>query len=236
MALLPNRNILDGTKVPATTTSEMKTALGSLRDYLAGLLGTDSTDTAAARTALVAAKSGANSDITSLSGLTTALSKAQGGTGVSTPRIMVQSVTFQTGALATGTTQIPFDNTIPQNTEGDQYMSLSITPTNALSTLEVEVSAVVSSSVANYIAAALFQDTLLGALTVSVQSTFQAGAPCTLTLNYSQVAGGTSATTFKVRIGCITAGTTTLNGISGGGGALFGGTANSKITIKEYLP
>lgn len=52
MALLPNRDILDGTKLPATTTSDMKTALGSLRDYLAGLLGTDSTDKAAARAAL----------------------------------------------------------------------------------------------------------------------------------------------------------------------------------------
>lgn len=40
--------------------------------------------TAAARAALNAASAGANSDITSLSGLTTALSRAQGGTGVST--------------------------------------------------------------------------------------------------------------------------------------------------------
>jgi hypothetical protein len=35
---LPARNILDGTATP--TTSAMKTALGGLRDYLAGLLGT----------------------------------------------------------------------------------------------------------------------------------------------------------------------------------------------------
>jgi len=40
--------------------------------------------TAAARTALAAAASGANSDITSLSGLTTALSVVQGGTGNTT--------------------------------------------------------------------------------------------------------------------------------------------------------
>jgi hypothetical protein len=40
--------------------------------------------TAAARSALSAAASGANSDITSLSGLTTALSRAQGGTGTGT--------------------------------------------------------------------------------------------------------------------------------------------------------
>ncbi len=40
--------------------------------------------TAAARAALVAAAAGANSDITSLSGLTTPLSRAQGGTGTGT--------------------------------------------------------------------------------------------------------------------------------------------------------
>ncbi|TAH35450.1 hypothetical protein EYC59_02205, partial [Candidatus Saccharibacteria bacterium] len=46
--------------------------------------GTGSTTAAGARSSLGAAKSGANSDITSLSGLTTALSVAQGGTGVGT--------------------------------------------------------------------------------------------------------------------------------------------------------
>jgi hypothetical protein len=44
--------------------------------------GTGSTTASGARTNLGAAASGANSDITSLSGLTTALSAAQGGTGV----------------------------------------------------------------------------------------------------------------------------------------------------------
>ena len=46
--------------------------------------GTGATTAAAARTGLGAAASGANSDITSLSGLTTALSLAQGGTGATT--------------------------------------------------------------------------------------------------------------------------------------------------------
>lgn len=39
MAALPAKSILDGTGVPIT--SAMKTALGELHDYLAGLLGTD---------------------------------------------------------------------------------------------------------------------------------------------------------------------------------------------------
>jgi hypothetical protein len=46
--------------------------------------GTGATTAANARTNLSAAKSGANSDITSLSGLTTAISVAQGGTGIAT--------------------------------------------------------------------------------------------------------------------------------------------------------
>ena len=46
--------------------------------------GTGATDAATARTNLSAAKSGANSDITSLTGLTTPLTIAQGGTGAAT--------------------------------------------------------------------------------------------------------------------------------------------------------
>ena len=68
MALLPARNILDGTALPVT--SQMKTALGSLRDYCSDLLGTDSSNKAAARTTLGAAASGANTDITSLGAVT----------------------------------------------------------------------------------------------------------------------------------------------------------------------
>jgi hypothetical protein len=44
MTALPNRNVLDGTKLPATTTSEMKTALGSLRDYLSENIGDNSSN------------------------------------------------------------------------------------------------------------------------------------------------------------------------------------------------
>lgn len=42
--LLPSKELFNGTKVPATTTAEMRVALGELRDYLADLLGEDSTD------------------------------------------------------------------------------------------------------------------------------------------------------------------------------------------------
>jgi len=55
--------------------------------------------TAAARSAIAAAASGANSDITSLTGLTTALSVAQGGTGATT----ASGARTSLGAAASGT-------------------------------------------------------------------------------------------------------------------------------------
>lgn len=49
MALLPEKNLLDGSKKPVTSTGEMKDALGKLRDYLAELFGDDSSGKEKAR-------------------------------------------------------------------------------------------------------------------------------------------------------------------------------------------
>lgn len=58
MATLPAKNLLDGSKSPTTTVSEMKSAMGAIRDFLADLLGTDSSNKEAARTALGATSTG----------------------------------------------------------------------------------------------------------------------------------------------------------------------------------
>jgi hypothetical protein len=60
--------------------------------------------TAAARTAIAAAASGANSDITSLTGLTTPLSVPQGGTGAAT--LTANGVVLGNGASALSTTAV----------------------------------------------------------------------------------------------------------------------------------
>jgi hypothetical protein len=168
------------------------------------------------------AKSGANTDITSLSAHPVG-------------KMIGQTVTFQTGSVATGTTIIPFDDTIPQNTEGDQYMSLAITPNNASSILEIDVTVMLSSSTgALSLICALFQDATANALATVFSFQPTATGPVTLNLKHSMTAGTTSATTFKVRGGAPSAGTTTFNGTSGG--RLFGGVIASRITIKEILP
>lgn len=68
--------------------------------------GTGATTAANARTNLGAAASGANTDITSLAGLTTALSVAQGGTGATTltsKAVLVGNGTSAVGSVAPGT-------------------------------------------------------------------------------------------------------------------------------------
>jgi len=149
-------------------------------------------------------------------------------------RRLAQILTFQTGAVATGTTLIPNDNTIPQNTEGDQYLSLSITPTNVSSTLEIDVEVNGSASNLSLIGAALFIDSGVSAVVAKPISNPSAGYNQVIPLKFLMIAGTLSTMTFKVRAGSGSAGTFTLNGTGGNG--QFGGVMYSRITIKEYLP
>ena len=143
---------------------------------------------------------------------------------------ILQEVSTQTGAVATGTTQMPADDTIPQNTEGDEYMTLSITPKSATSKLKIEVEAVCGHSAATTLCLGLFQDSTADALAAT---SLYAGANENqfLSLKHYMTSGTTSSTTFKVRIGGHGAGTATFNGSSAT--RIFGGVAASSITITE---
>jgi hypothetical protein len=151
-----------------------------------------------------------------------------------TPGVVIQMVTFETGAVATGTTVIPADDTIPQITEGDQYMTLAITPRSATSRLIINVVWIGSSSVANNAFVCLFQDATANALAVSSMIIPAANNIVTVPLRHVMVSGTTSATTFRVRTGCNAAGTTTFNGQASA--RFFGGAFASSIVITEVTP
>lgn len=144
---------------------------------------------------------------------------------------IVQIVHTQTGASATGTTLLPLDDTIPQNTEGDEYMTLSIGPTNSYNKLKIDVTWIGTSSVVQTLVAALFQDSTANALAACAQINSTTGGIETLKFTHYMTAGTTSSTTFKVRAGGNNAGTTTFNG--NGGARLYGGILASSITITE---
>lgn len=145
---------------------------------------------------------------------------------------LAQIVNTTTGAVATGSTIIPADDTIPQKTEGDQYMTLSITPRNSSNILIIEVTANVYVDSGADIIIALFQDDTSNALSAAWGRAFGA-EKSPLMLRHYMIAGTTSATTFKIRIGTEVSRTVTFNGV--GGSRKFGGVLDSSITITEYV-
>jgi hypothetical protein len=148
---------------------------------------------------------------------------------------IAQIVQTVTGAVATGTTLIPRDDSVPQQTEGDEYMTRSITPTNAASTLVVDVVWIGAHSVNAEIGVALFRDSTASAVAASISFNGAVEAARNIVFRYIVTAGSTASTTFKVRAGASSAGTTTFNGINSGN-RLFGGVMSSSITITEILP
>jgi len=152
---------------------------------------------------------------------------------------IVQIVSTQTGAVATGTIPIPVDDTIPQQSspiEGDQYMTLAITPKATGNKLRIDVTLALTNDAAGGIqmTVALFQDAIAGALAAVNEQIAAASQPGLFSFSHVMDAGTTSATTFKVRAGGSIAGTTTFNGSAGG--RTFGGVMASSIRITEYIP
>ena len=144
---------------------------------------------------------------------------------------VVQVVNYQTGAVATGSTAIPYDDTIPQITEGDEYMTLAITPKSATNKLLIEVVLLGAGSGAWTATAALFQDATAGALACDRNAGASSSYGAGFTFSYFMTAGITSATTFRVRAGEIDGTAYTFNGLDSS--RKYGGAYMSSITITE---
>jgi hypothetical protein len=162
-----------------------------------------------------------------------------GGTAVSwtgATAKTIQMVYTQTGAFATGSTVIPFDNTIPQNTEGDQYMTLSITPTSSSSKLRITACFNGSGNGVNNMTMALFQDSTASALSTTTSKQNAGSFPIQLIMDFVMTAGTTSSTTFKIRVGAGAAVNTTTSFNGRAGARIFGGVYGSFLIIQEYTP
>lgn len=134
------------------------------------------------------------------------------GRGMPRPGDVVQRVRSTTGAVASGTTTVPLDDTIPQNTEGDQYLSLAITPRSKANRLRHAVDLHYSINGALYGIVSLFQDATAAALISKPGYSATSGAWQHGHIVHDMLANTVAATTFKVRAGPTSAGTLTVNG------------------------
>jgi len=143
-----------------------------------------------------------------------------------------QIVNFTTGVFASGIVSIPRDNTIPQITEGDQFLSVAITPQSATSSLLIFASLMLSPAAPNSYQAALFRDSTANA--IGCIGTWGPTAlefnPITLIVVTPSVS--VAPTTFRVRAGTSTANTLYFNG--NGTPGMLGGSIASGITVAEF--
>lgn len=130
-------------------------------------------------------------------------------------------------------TILPYDNSIPQNTEGGQCLDANpFTPLSATNKLKITINLALAPTGNFTGAVALFQDSTPGAIAAWPVFGAAASIPSTYTFVHYMTAGTTSATTFKTRAGQSTGSVIYLNADTGGT-ALFGGVCTSSITIEE---
>lgn len=146
--------------------------------------------------------------------------------------LIVQQVTASFTAFGTTTALIPSDDTIPQITEGAEFMTVSITPQASTSRLEIEAVVSASTALANNIIGALFRDSGANAIFATQTRQPATTAMVQLVFHHSVPSGSTAATTFRVRLGSQSADTLTFNG--GASARLFGAIAKSSITVTEW--
>lgn len=151
--------------------------------------------------------------------------------------VLVQAQHAVVTAAVSGTTIMPIDDTIPQNTEGFEVITCAITPSSASNLLIILANVCVSyyDPVGSYLSAmALFQDTTASALAAVLTNASGTSVPTTLV--HKMTAGTTSETTFKIRVGPGGAGTVYINTANGVTTRRFGGVHSTTLTILEYTP
>jgi hypothetical protein len=151
-----------------------------------------------------------------------------------TPVPVSQGGTAASSSTADSTaTALPWDNTVPQNTEGKEYLTTTITPTSSTSTLiiDIYIPAIACSVGSGTWVGAIFQDSTASALTAA-GFTIPSGHTTVFTMRYYMTSGTTSSTTFKFRYGP-DSGTAYITQASGGN-AKFGGVYKATMTVTEY--
>ena len=146
---------------------------------------------------------------------------------------IVQAVNVMNSAVATTTGTIAADDTIPQITEGGEFMTLAITPTSASNILKIDVHIWISNSIDNNMIVGLFNTDKHATNAQASQTDYfnHPGGPAGISFTWWTTAGTTSATTWRVRAGGHSAGTCSFNGSSGS--RRQGGVGASSITIME---
>lgn len=146
--------------------------------------------------------------------------------------VAVQTVYASKSAVQSLANTIPYDNTIPQNTEGEELFTASITPSSATNKVLIEATITGTQANTGTLVVALFRGSGVDAIATTIHS-FTSGFGGQIHLGFQDSPATTSATTYRVRAGYVTGGSGFYMNANGTGGALFGGTLFSWIKLTE---
>lgn len=165
-----------------------------------------------------------------------------GPAGPTGPTGIVNLAYGQTNTALTLAGTIPWDDSIPQSTEGSEVLLATITPSSATNLLRFEATihwAEVANT-ADYFTVALFRDGTTDALAAAADAASNANGRCTAAAPYSQIctmhfhfimeAGTTSASTYRIRVG-LNSGSVAINRAYDG--RKLGGRLHSTFSVME---
>jgi hypothetical protein len=151
-----------------------------------------------------------------------------GTTAVGSTNKLLQIAETKSSSVITITGSIPSDNTKPQSTEGQEVLTVAITPQSATSTLYIEAHCVGNLTTLGGLNSALFKDSGTDAIAAEASGIYNYGK---ITLKHSEASGSTTQRTYKLRAG-VGSGTFYINGDSSGVG-VFNGTHFAKLSVME---
>lgn len=153
--------------------------------------------------------------------------------GMKLPGDTVGLINSVTSSYTSTTTVLPGDTTVPQNTEGTELLTASITPSSSANLLEIIGSVPGSTSGNLALCAAIFRDSTASAIAAAIDTPSAVNNLKRVEARTLVVAASTAATTFKLRYGPAIAGTAYANGISTED--RFGGVLYSSLLVRELM-
>ena len=148
------------------------------------------------------------------------------------PGDTVQTRRATTSSEVDITSNIPADNTIPQNTEGVQVLTQAITPRSATSLMRLSGYAAAAAAAVSTLSLAIFRDSVADALSASLGGTAATdGYLSVCSVYHTEQSPGISAVTYKLRAGR-TNGSFYVNATAVSTG-LFGGTSYAHLQVEE---
>ncbi len=151
-----------------------------------------------------------------------------GGSGT-----VLQQVIVLLSSAITYSSVIPYDNTIPQITEGTQIFTTSITPLSSSSNLIFVYSINTSSVTSGRLTIALFQDAITNAVVAQQGDNAGSGNANNVSSNMITPSVDTTSRDYHIRIGPHTGGITSHVNADFNGNARYGGIIQSSLIINE---